>query len=65
MAIQNNVAIEVARTSPLLDVNVPDEEKLYGYHRLDNPLIQSVVDGKLKITKKIVCHRLKQRMQKS
>ena len=52
MAIQNNVAIEVARTSPLLDVNVPDEEKLYGYHRLDNPLIQSVVDGKLKITKK-------------
>ena len=52
MAIQNNVAVEVARTSPLLDVNVPDEEKLYGYHRLDNPLVQTISEGKIKITKK-------------
>ena len=31
--------IEVAKTSGLLDADVPDEEKLYGYHRLADPLI--------------------------
>ena len=31
--------IEVAKTSGLLDTNVPAEEKLYGYHRLDDPKV--------------------------
>jgi hypothetical protein len=51
VAIQKGILIEVASTSPLLDCNVPDNEKLYGYHRLDNPLIQSIVDGKIHISK--------------
>lgn len=31
--------IEVAKTSGLLDTDVPAEEKLYGYHRLDDPKV--------------------------
>ena len=30
---------------------MPDNEKLYGYHRLDDPLVQTVKDGGLLITK--------------
>ena len=35
----------------MLDQNVPLEERLYGYHRLDDPLVQTVQDGNLLITK--------------
>jgi hypothetical protein len=31
--------VEVAKTSGLLDTDVPAEEKLYGYHRLDDPKV--------------------------
>ena len=51
VALKDNIAIHVAKTSTLLDSNVPDNERLYGYHRLDNPLVQSVQNGKLVITK--------------
>ena len=30
----------MAKNSSLLDSNVPENEKLYGYHRLDDPLVQ-------------------------
>jgi len=30
-----------------LDTNVPDNGKLYGYFRLDDPLVQTVKDGSL------------------
>ncbi len=33
------IQVEVAGTSGLLDTSVPPEEKLYGYHRLDDPLV--------------------------
>jgi len=33
------IRIEVANTSTLLDTSIPVEEKLYGYHRLDDPKI--------------------------
>jgi len=33
------VQIEVAPESTLLDTNTPDNEKLYGYHRLPDPLV--------------------------
>jgi len=33
------VRVEVANTSTLLDTSIPVEEKLYGYHRLDDPKI--------------------------
>ena len=50
-AIAKGVKIEVAHRSGLLDTNVPDNEKLYGYHRLDDPLVQTVQEGNLLITK--------------
>jgi hypothetical protein len=33
------VRVEVANSSTLLDTSIPVEEKLYGYHRLDDPKI--------------------------
>jgi len=51
-AIAHGVKVEVAYNSTLLDTNVPDEEKLYGYHRLDDPLVMSVKDGALTVAKK-------------
>ena len=35
----NGIQVEVAQTSGLLDTDVPPNEKLYGYHRLDDPLV--------------------------
>ena len=33
-------------------MNVPDDEKLYGYHRLDDPLVSTTTQGNMLITKK-------------
>jgi hypothetical protein len=38
-AMHLGVQIEVANTSGLLDTNIVAEEKLYGYHRLQDPLV--------------------------
>ena len=51
IAISKGIKIEVAHRSGLLATNVPDNEKLYGYHRLEDPLVQTVKDGSLLITK--------------
>lgn len=51
IAAARGIKIQVAPRSPLLDTNVPDDEKLYGYHRLDDPLVQKIEDGSLMITK--------------
>ena len=51
-AIARGIKVEVAYNSTLLDTNVPDEEKLYGYNRLDDPLVLSVKDGALTVAKK-------------
>ena len=51
IAVSRGIKIEIASKSSLLDTNVPDNEKLYGYHRLDDPLVQTVKDGGLLITK--------------
>jgi hypothetical protein len=37
--ISEGMQIEVAHSSGLLDTDVPAEQKLYGYHRLADPLI--------------------------
>jgi len=50
-AISRGIHIEVAHRSGLLDTNVPENEKLYGYHRLDDPLVQKVENGSLLITR--------------
>jgi len=50
-AIARGMKVEVAHDSTLLDTNVPEAEKLYGYHRLDDPLVMSISDGSLTITR--------------
>jgi|TARA_R110000796_G_C14534564_1_gene432254 hypothetical protein len=37
--IENNMIVSVAPRSGLLDTDVPVEEKLYGYHRLEDPTL--------------------------
>ena len=51
IAVSKGIKLEVAHRSGLLDTNVPDNEKWYGYHRLDDPLVQTVQDGHILITK--------------
>ena len=51
-AIARGMKVDVALSSALLDTDVPIEEKLYGYHRLDDPLIMSVKNDTLSLTKK-------------
>ena len=52
VATKNGINIQVAQSSALLDTNVPDNEKLYGYHRLDDPIVSTVTQGSMLITKK-------------
>jgi len=51
IAATRGIKLEVAHGSSLLDTNVPENEKLYGYHRLDDPLVQTVKEGGLVITR--------------
>ena len=60
LALSKGIKIEVAPSSGLLDNNVPEDEKLYGYHRLDDPLIQRVENGSLVITRKSAAKEVKQ-----
>ena len=50
-ALSRGVLVEVAPHSGLLDTNVPENEKLYGYHRLEDPLVQRMVDNQLVVSK--------------
>jgi len=52
VAVLKGIKIEVARTSGLLDTNVPEDEKLYGYHRLEDPLVQKFENNGLVIVPK-------------
>tara|TARA_R100001440_G_scaffold43051_1_gene62840 strand:- start:447 stop:1022 length:576 start_codon:yes stop_codon:yes gene_type:complete len=52
IAISKGIKIHIAHNSSLLDMNVPDDQKLYGYHRLDDPLVSSSTNGSMLITKK-------------
>ena len=51
VAVSKGIKVEVANRSGLLDTNVPDNEKLYGYHRLKDPLVQQFNEKGLLITK--------------
>ena len=42
--------VSIAARSPMLDTNVPEKEKLYGYHRLEDPLVVYLKNGDLKTT---------------
>ena len=37
--MSQGIQVEVAASSGLLDTDVPAEQKLYGYHRLADPLV--------------------------
>ena len=41
--------VEVAHSSGVLDTDVPAEQKLYGYHRLQNPYIILVGEDGIKL----------------
>ena len=47
IALSKGIKVNVASTSGFMDTNVPVNEKLYGYHRLEDPLVQVIQDGKL------------------
>ena len=49
--ISKNIVVSVAPTSSLLDTNVAIEEKLYGYHRLENPPVVYLEQGELSVGK--------------
>lgn len=49
IALSKGIVVETARQSAFLDTNVPLNEKLYGYHRLDDPLVQYIEGGDLVI----------------
>lgn len=49
--ITAGMEVSIAPRSSLLDTNVPENQKLYGYHRLENPpVVYLDKDGDLKLT---------------
>ena len=51
IAISKGVKVHIANSSSLLDMNVADDQKLYGYHRLDDPIVSTIDNGQLLVTK--------------
>ena len=49
--VSRGMKIDVAYGSSLLDTNVLPEERLYGYHRLDDPLVMNIENEELLITR--------------
>jgi hypothetical protein len=45
-AIERGIKVGVAQESSLLDSNEPAKSKLYGYHRLEDPLVVGMEDGR-------------------
>jgi len=52
VAITKGIKINIAHNSSLLDTNVKEDQKLYGYHRLEDPIVSTVTQGSLLITRK-------------
>ena len=52
IATSKGIKINIAHSSSLLDTNVPDDQKLYGYHRLQDPIVSTVTQGSMLITRK-------------
>ena len=45
------IKISIAHNSSLLHTNVKEDQKLYGYHRLEDPIVSTVTQGSLLITR--------------
>ena len=52
VAMTKGIKISIAHNSSLLDTNVKEDQKLYGYHRLEDPIVSTVTQGSLLITRK-------------
>ena len=52
IAVSKGIKLHIANSSSLLDTNVSEDQKLYGYHRLDDPLVSTTTQGSMLITKK-------------
>ena len=52
IAVSKGIKIHIANSSSLLDTNISEDKKLYGYHRLDDPLVSTTTQGEMLITKK-------------
>jgi hypothetical protein len=52
IATTKGIKINIAHNSSLLDMNVPEDQKLYGYHRLEDPFISTTTQGNMLITRK-------------
>lgn len=52
IATSKGIKINIAHSSSLLDTNVPDDQKLYGYHRLEDLVVSTVTQGSMLITRK-------------
>jgi len=51
IALTKGIVVETAKRSGFLDTNVPANEKLYGYHRLEDPLVQLINGDQLMIVR--------------
>jgi hypothetical protein len=49
--MENNIEVSIAPRSNLLETDVPTKEKLYGYHRLEDPVITYVDKGRMNVCK--------------
>ena len=49
--MENNIGVSVAPRSNLLETNIPTKEKLYGYHRLEDPVVTYMDNGKMGVCK--------------
>ena len=52
IAVSKGIKLHIANSSSLLDTNISEDNKLYGYHRLDDPLVSTTTQGEMLITKK-------------
>ena len=52
IAVSKGIKLHIANSSSLLDTNVSEDQKLYGYHRLDDPLVSTTTQGEMLINKK-------------
>ena len=43
------IIVQVALTSGLLDADIPIQEKLYGYHRLEDPFVTYTINNEISI----------------
>ena len=49
--MERGIEVSVAVRSNLLDANIDAKDKLYGYHRLNDPIVSYQQEGEMKVIK--------------